>query len=171
MQRRDGRAPQSALAGALPVDISVEHEQHQLLANGETTSHLRNEQRVSTNDAYLEPARCRPNLTIVGDAVVDRVELDGGLARGVRVLIGEAWHVINSREVFLCAGAIHSPAILLRSGIGPADDLRQIGIAPLVNAPGVGQNLGEHTAADLPVPGETTCRSSQSSQSGFTRMP
>jgi choline dehydrogenase len=52
--------------------------------------------------------------------------------------------MIEGREIILCAGAIHSPAILLRSGIGPADDLRRIGIAPLVHAPGVGQSLGEH---------------------------
>jgi choline dehydrogenase len=110
---------------------------------------VRNEQRVSTNDAYLEPARSRPNLTIVGDALVDHVELDGRRARGVRVLSGEGWHVIEGREVILCAGAIHSPALLLRSGIGPAEDLRRIGVAPLVNAPGVGQNLGEHPLITL----------------------
>ncbi len=49
----------------------------------------------------------------------------------------------------LCTGAIHSPAILLRSGIGPTEDLRRLGVAPLVNAPGVGQNLGEHPLATL----------------------
>jgi hypothetical protein len=96
---------------------------------------MRNGQRVSTNDAYLEPARSRPNLTIVGDALVDHVELDGRRARGVRVLTGEGWHVIDGRDVILCAGAIDSPAILPRSGIGPADDLRRVGVAPLVNAP------------------------------------
>ncbi len=57
--------------------------------------------------------------------------------------MSEEWHVINGREVFLCAGAIHSPAILLRSGIGAAEDLKRVGIAPAVHAPGVGQNLGE----------------------------
>jgi choline dehydrogenase len=104
---------------------------------------LRNEQRVSTNDGYLEPVRGRPNLTIVGHALVDHVEFEGRRARGVRVLLDEQLHVVHGREVFLCAGAIHSPAILLRSGIGPADDLRRVGIAALVNLPGVGQNLGE----------------------------
>jgi len=70
-------------------------------------------------------------------------------ARGVRVLSGEGWQVIEGREVILCTGAIHSPAILLRSGIGPADDVRRIGVAPLVNAPGVGHNLGEHPLITL----------------------
>lgn len=114
-----------------------------------TVMNMRNEQRVSTNDAYLEPARGRPNLTIVGDALVDRVELDGRHAVGVRVVTGEGWQVIDGQEVILCAGAIHSPAILLRSGIGPADDLRRAGVAPLVDAPGVGQNLGEHAYSGI----------------------
>lgn len=105
---------------------------------------LRDGQRVSTNDAYLEPARGRSNLTIVGDALVDRVELDGRRVRGVRFRTGTGWQVIHGRDVILCAGAVHSPAILLRSGIGPAGDLRRVGIAPLVDLPGVGQNLGEH---------------------------
>lgn len=104
---------------------------------------LRDERRVSTNDAYLEPARGRPNLAIVGDALVDHVAVDGRRAHGVRVRIGEGWRVIEGREVVLCAGAIHSPAILLRSGIGPAEELRRVGVVPLVDAPGVGQNLGE----------------------------
>lgn len=60
---------------------------------------VRNEQRVSANDAYLEGARSRPNLTIVGDALVDHVELNGRRARGVRVLSGEQWQVVEGREV------------------------------------------------------------------------
>jgi 5-(hydroxymethyl)furfural/furfural oxidase len=67
----------------------------------------------------------------------------------VRVHTDAGWQVIQGREIILCAGAIHSPAILLRSGIGPADDLPQIGVAPLVNAPSVGQNLGEHVLIGL----------------------
>jgi choline dehydrogenase len=110
---------------------------------------VRNGQRVSTNDAYLEPARGRSNLTIIGDALVDHVELDGRRAHGVRVLTSAGWQLVYGQEVILCAGAIHSPAILLRSGIGPADDLWRLGVAPLVNAPGVGQNLGEHPLIEL----------------------
>lgn len=110
---------------------------------------IHNQQRVSTNDAYLEPARSRPNLTIAGDTLVDKVELDGRRARGVRALSGGRRQVIEGRNVVLCAGAIHSPAILLRSGIGPADELRRLGIAPVLNAPGVGQNLGEHPQLEI----------------------
>jgi choline dehydrogenase len=111
---------------------------------------MRNGQRVSTNDAYLEPARERPNLTILGDTLVDRVEFLGSRVTGVRVrTAGGSWTVVQGRAVVLCAGAIHSPAILMRSGIGPADLLRSIGITPLFDAPGVGENLGEHASVTL----------------------
>jgi len=92
---------------------------------------LRDGARVSTNDAYLEPARTRPNLEVRGGQLVDRVVLDGRRAVGVQVAGGDA---VGAREVVVCAGAIHSPAILLRSGIG-VDDGRA-----------VGQNLREHAA-------------------------
>jgi choline dehydrogenase len=110
---------------------------------------MRDGRRISTNDAYLEPARSRPNLRIIGDALVDRVAFDGRHATGVHVHTSGGWQFIEGREVLLCAGAIHSPAILMRSGIGPADELRRLGVAPLVNAPGVGRNLGEHPLVGL----------------------
>ena len=101
--------------------------------------------RVTTNDAYLEPARGRPNLHIRGGALVDRVMFDGHTATGVRVRFeGGAWEDVAAREVVLCAGAIHSPAILLRSGIGPAAGLQALGIPVLRDNPAVGRNLMDH---------------------------
>ncbi len=100
--------------------------------------------RVTTNDAYLEPARQRPNLEIRGGALVDRVLFDGIRATGVRVRIGDVWQEIAGREIVLAAGAIHSPALLLRSGIGPAAQLRALGIAVLKDLPSVGKNLMDH---------------------------
>jgi 5-(hydroxymethyl)furfural/furfural oxidase len=100
---------------------------------------LRDGRRVSTNDAYLEPARPRPNLTVRGDALVDRVLIDHGRAVGVRTATGDE---IEAGEVFVCAGTIHSPAILLRSGIGIDDGLA------------VGQGLKDHAATagfELPL--------------------
>ena len=90
---------------------------------------LRNGRRVSTNDAYLEHARSRSNLTVRGDTPVDRVVVDGGRTRGV-VVDGEQ---LDANAVVLCAGAIHSPAILLRSGL---------------DRPGVGANLMDHPRAN-----------------------
>lgn len=75
---------------------------------------MRDGRRVSTNDAYLEDARPRPNFASRGDVLVDCVLLDGSRASGVRLASGEE---IESREVVVSGGAIHSPAILLRSGI------------------------------------------------------
>jgi 5-(hydroxymethyl)furfural/furfural oxidase len=75
--------------------------------------------RVTTNDGYLEPARGRENLSVIGDATADKVLVEGGRAVGVQVRIGGERREVRSRSVVLCAGAIHSPGILLRSGIGP----------------------------------------------------
>jgi choline dehydrogenase-like flavoprotein len=85
----------------------------------------------------------------VGEALVDRVECVGSRVTGVRVRTASGGTVVHGRTVVLCAGAMHSPAILMGSGIGPAEALRAIGITPLVDAPGVGQHLGEHASITL----------------------
>ncbi len=103
----------------------------------------RNNARVSTNDGYLEPARGRANLRIIGDALVDSVEFDGRRAVALRVRTREGWHRIEASEIILCAGAIHSPAILMRSGVGPAENLRGLGIRQVAELP-VGQDLIDH---------------------------
>jgi len=106
----------------------------------------RNGHRVTTNDGYLEPARGRANLEIRGGAHVDRVLFTEGRASGVRVRFegsGE-WQDIPAREVVLSAGAIHSPAILMRSGIGPAAKLAALGIPVVSDLPAVGQGLMDH---------------------------
>ncbi len=105
--------------------------------------------RISVNEAYVEPARGRANLTVAGNALVDRIEFDGRRAIGVRVRVSAgAWQSLRADEVILSAGAIHSPAILQRSGIGPADELRRLGIEPLLDLP-VGRNLLDHPAVSL----------------------
>ena len=111
----------------------------------------RDGRRVSTNDAYLEPARSRESLTIRGRVMVDRILFDGRRAVGVRARTQEGWTSFEGREVILCAGAIYSPAILLRSGIGPAGHLREMGVQVLSDLPGVGSNLGEHPAIFMEV--------------------
>lgn len=70
--------------------------------------------RASVNDVYLEPARSRPNLQIIGDALVDRVLMEGSRAVGARLADGREF---EAATVIVCAGAIHSPAVLLRSGV------------------------------------------------------
>jgi choline dehydrogenase len=105
----------------------------------------RDGRRISTNEAFLEPARSRPNLEIMGDALVDRVLIADGRATGVRVhLADRGWTEIAAREILLCAGAVHSPAILLRSGLGPAADLQALGIPITRDMPEVGRNFMDH---------------------------
>ena len=103
--------------------------------------------RVSTNDGYLEPARGRDNLHIVGDAMVAKLTMEGNRPHvsgvQVRVAGGPAAAPRAAREVLLCAGAIHSPAILQRSGIGPAALLARHGIPVIADRP-VGENLLDH---------------------------
>lgn len=104
--------------------------------------------RVSTNDGYLEPARGRPNLKIVGNALVSSFQFEGNRPHvsGVQVEVdGRRFTPRATREVLLCAGAIHSPAILQRSGIGPAAWLKPLGVPVIADLP-VGENLLDHPA-------------------------
>ncbi|TWB70625.1 choline dehydrogenase [Nitrospirillum amazonense] len=99
------------------------------------------EHRVNTGMAYLtDEVRARPNLTIRGGAEIDTVLFDGKRAVGVRLVGGEE---VRAGQVILSAGTYGSPAILMRSGIGPAGHLRELGIPVLVDAP-VGERLKEH---------------------------
>ncbi|NPE57319.1 choline dehydrogenase [Dickeya dadantii] len=103
--------------------------------------------RSSTARGYLDMARGRPNLTIVTHALTDRLLFDGKQAIGVSYLRGDGnqpQQVFARREVLLCAGAIASPQILQRSGVGPADVLRSLDIPLVQHLPGVGQNLQDH---------------------------
>ncbi|MBT4045745.1 MAG: NAD(P)-binding protein [Rhodospirillaceae bacterium] len=106
----------------------------------------RNNRRVSTNDGYLEPARGRKNLTIIGEALVEGLTFEGNRNRatGVTAVIdGQRRAFRAEQETILAAGAIHSPAILQRSGIGPGDLLRGLGIPVLADRP-VGRHLLDH---------------------------
>jgi len=102
--------------------------------------------RSSSAEAFLSRAKGRRNLTIITDCEVDKVLVAGGRATGVKLQRrdGTAFELGASREVILSAGSIGSPAILMRSGIGPAAHLKGHGIAVLLDAPQVGQNLQEH---------------------------
>ena len=100
--------------------------------------------------AIWEPARDRPNLHILGNALVDRVLFARRRARGVRVRLDGLWTEVEGGEVVLCAGAVHSPAILLRSGVGPAAQLRDLAI-PWSRRLRVGENLVDQQYDGLSV--------------------
>lgn len=121
--------------------------------------------RVTTGDGYIEPARGRANLVVWGDAHVDRVLVTGTRARGVRLMRHGEWREVSADLVVLAAGAPYSPAILMRSGIGPSAHLREMGIAPRVDLP-VGQSLQDHHGIILGVESDEPLRTSASGQRG-----
>jgi len=101
--------------------------------------------RWSAADAYLHPAAERPNLEIVTDALVTGVEIVGGRAVGVRYLHRGTEELARAEsEVILAAGAVGSPHLLMLSGVGPADELREHDIPVMADSPGVGANLSDH---------------------------
>ncbi len=103
--------------------------------------------RSSTARGYLDQARGRPNLTIVTHALTERILFSGKRAIGVAYLHGDSnqpTRVRARREVLLCAGAIASPQILQRSGVGPAALLRDLDVTVVHDLPGVGANLQDH---------------------------
>ena len=101
--------------------------------------------RWSASDAFLKPVRRRANLQVVTGAVVDRVLFDGTRATGIAYRLGNTERTARARgEVVLSAGAIGSPAILERSGVGDAARLSGLGIAPVLDRPEVGGNLQDH---------------------------
>ena len=113
------------------------------------------EQRVSTAMGYLtEAVRKRPNLRILGNAHVEEILFEGdpatGIeATGVRVRRGDSVEEHAGAEIVLSAGTLQTPAMLLRAGIGPAADLRGLGIEVRADLPGVGANLQDHPAVSM----------------------
>jgi len=106
-------------------------------------------ERWSTFKAYLEPALARPNLEVRTHALTHRVLVEAGRATGVEYShAGEVRIARAQGEVLLCGGAVASPQLLQLSGIGPADHLREVGVAVVADLPGVGENLQDHLVAD-----------------------
>lgn len=112
---------------------------------------VRNGKRSSIAQNAIEPAMKRGNLQVVTQALVLRISTEGSRATGVEYRIGDGpvQRVLARREVLLCAGAIHSPQLLMLSGMGPAGHLREQGIAVVADLPGVGANLQDHCCVPL----------------------
>ncbi len=106
--------------------------------------------RISVARAYLtREVRTRDNFSLVADTVVRRVLFDGKRVRGIEVETHGRVYEIGADHVVLCGGAIHTPGILLRSGIGNDRDVRAIGVAPLVHVPAVARRLLDHPGLAL----------------------
>ena len=135
--------------------------------------------RVSTALSYLPLARGRANLTIRPGVEVTRVLLDNGRAVGVEFRSGGALEQVRADRVVVSAGALQTPTLLLRSGIGPSGHLADIGIDCVVDLPGVGENLMDHAGTavfivprgELPPLGDRACQlgARYSSSSGVAK--
>ncbi|MBO6759200.1 MAG: GMC family oxidoreductase N-terminal domain-containing protein [Roseibium sp.] len=105
----------------------------------------RNGYRETTATAFIDPVRKRKNLTVLTDFEVARVVFRNGTACGVELVLGRQTRTVETDgEIILCCGAIGSPALLMRSGVGPADHLRELGIDVVCDSPQVGSSLQDH---------------------------
>ena len=132
----------AALAAGHPADADMNDEG--VPGIGAVPSNAADGVRWSTATAYLLPAAHRPNLEVRGGVAATRVRIEGGRAVGVEVRSAHGTDLVAADEVVLAAGALASPAILLRSGVGPAAVLSAAGVTVVVDAPGVGAAFGDH---------------------------
>ena len=137
---------EAAASMQMPLTTDFNGAQQEGFGRRQST-HL-NGRRVSTATAFLRPARDRKNLTVITNGLADRVTFTGRRATGVTLQVGTQTRVLNARrEVIVCAGAVASPLILMRSGIGAGAELRRHGIDVVHDLPGVGRNLQDHIAS------------------------
>ena len=124
---------------------------------GATPRNIQDGARVSTNQAYLEPARERENLTVRTGALVDTVTFDGQVATGVEALVDGSRQTFEGQRVVLSAGAIYTPTILVRSGIGPPAQVNAVDSSLRSARPGLGR-LIDHPLVPLEFPLEPDAR-------------
>ena len=131
---------------AMGFPVVQDHNRPGAVGVGRMPMSSRDGVRVTTADAYLPAGDTPPNLTIRPGTHVTEVTFDGTRATGVRSLDGEAF---EAGWVVLCGGTYGSPTILLRSGVGPADELGSVGVPVRVDLGGVGAHLADHPAVDV----------------------
>jgi choline dehydrogenase len=135
-------------AAGFPATADYNGEQQEGFGRSQMT--IWNGRRCSASVAFLRPAMRRSNLTVETGALATQILLEGGRATGVEYeKRGELIRIDAEREVILSAGVFNSPQLLMLSGIGDADHLRALGIAPKVDLPQVGKNLQDHPAVAL----------------------
>ncbi|PZQ51181.1 GMC family oxidoreductase [Novosphingobium sp. TCA1] len=118
---------------------------------GYYSHNIRDGRRESSARTYLAAARGRPNLTVVTGALAERIVFDGTRATGIDTVVnGQPQHFPCCGEIVVSAGAMESPLLLQRSGIGDSERLKAAGIAPLVHSPDVGERMIEHLSISIP---------------------
>lgn len=137
-----------AVAAGIPLSSDM-NDPDEHLGVGASPVNVVNGVRWNTALAYLDPVRPKGNLTIIGNALVDRVEVSNGRAIAVHALVDGKPRRFAAERIVLAGGAYGSPAILLRSGIGPSNELSHLGIDHVHELPGVGKTLADHPAVNL----------------------
>jgi choline dehydrogenase-like flavoprotein len=137
------------IAAGVEIGLAPTDEHNGARMDGPTLNTLTivDGRRQSVADAYLAPALGRANLTLVTGALVNRLALEGTRCTGAEILRDGRRESLHAGRTVLAAGAIGSPQVLLRSGIGPADELATLGIRVALDLPGVGRNLHDHLLA------------------------
>jgi pyridoxine 4-oxidase len=133
-----------AAAMAAGIPWLGDHNTGGLLGVAPNSLTIRDGRRVTAADAYLEPVRTRANLTVISNALVHALTLSGTRVSGVTAQIDGRLTTLSAGMTLLCAGAVASPLLLMRSGIGPAQSLERAGVACISDHPGVGHNLHDH---------------------------
>jgi choline dehydrogenase-like flavoprotein len=126
-----------------------DHNEPRVVGVGPSPRTARDGVRMSTALTYLALARGRPNLTIQPDTLVASVACKGTRAVGIRLLDGT---LLEADRVVLAAGAYASPGVLMRSGIGPVEELQRLGVPAVLDLPGVGANLSDHALLSVDLP-------------------
>jgi pyridoxine 4-oxidase len=121
-----------------------DHNTGNLLGLAPNSLTIRDGRRVTAADAYLEPVRTRANLTVISNALVHALTLSGTRVSGVTAQIDGRLTTVSAGMTLLCAGAVATPLLLMRSGIGPAQSLERAGVACISDHRGVGENLHDH---------------------------
>ena len=136
-------AYEAALAAGYPASANINDVDEDI---GAALCPVNNHAGIRWNAAfgYLDPARHRPNLTIAGNCLADRLVIERGRVVGAELIRGGRRHRVAAGRTILAAGAYGSPAILLRSGVGDPAELQRIGIRPAHSLAGVGRNLQDH---------------------------
>ena len=148
---------EAGAASGLPYNEDYNAAYQDGMGRGQFT--IKQGRRHTAADAYLRPAMARGNVTLVSQAHVLRVMIEGTKAVGIEYSRqGKIETVRARREILLSAGTFNTPQLLMLSGLGPADHLREHGIAPVVDLPGVGGNLQDHMSVNVagtrPEPGQ-----------------
>lgn len=143
-------ALEAARSVGIPTYQSPNGPLMEALRGAAVTDHrFRDGRRLSVFQTYTAPMLAAPNLTVVTHALVTKVTFEGNRATGVEVSQGgEIHHVAANAEVVLSLGSIHTPKVLMQSGVGDEDELRRANVALRAHLPGVGRNFHDHYAFD-----------------------